>query len=1309
MARSRQTGAWIGALLGLALAAQPASAQPGDDGLARIRLPGETQRLARRLADIQKLVEKQQWPEAVEEYQQVLEEAGDELVPISPRHLIQARRLCHLRIAALPLAGLRVYRARVDDQAKKWLEQGIANRDVRLLRRLADEAFCSRFADRALELLGDLAFESGRFEEAERWWRMLARPAVVQQQHDQAKGEKPSATDLLFPDPQVDLALVRAKQVLARLFKGEREGLARELESFRALHPKAEGVLAGRKGLYADTLHALLAKPGEWAPAAGGEPAWLTFAGAASRSLIAPQAPRFVSLDGPTWQVPLAENAANKEGLPQTPTAAALRLAWHPVIVGDQVLVADTQTVTAYHLLTGKVSGRFDLIEDLRLRLPNFDSRIAARSGARFTLTVAGDFVYARLGASLMSEPGEAETRDGKADTYLVCLHLRPDRAGKLVPRWRPVRARTQDTDPPALFEGAPLVRDGRVYIARLRFGVGTLTTSIDCYDAETGALRWRQDVCETSARKEGEPRHRHHLLTAAGPLVVYATHSGAIVALDSATGRRTWAVRYPSRGPLTADGDRSPRDLAPAVYSDGRLFVAPADLDRILCLDANSGQLVWESKSVEVVHLLGVAQGRLIFTTGSRPRGIRALEATTGNDLRSWVQPDDGNELPTLGRGLLAGDQVWWPTVNGLRLLDQREGEPLDIDPTRLRHIQPGNLAWSNGCLVVASEDRLYAYVMPARLLEQRKREADARPKDAAARYRLALAQEDAGFPDDARASFAAADRLAGSDQRLRDRMQAGRHELLLARAERARAERRGEEAAAILDQAAAEEFTVPRRLHALSRLAALWREAQQPDRAKAVLQALLAEKALAQGLVCDRNGVPHRAADWAADELARLSGQTIRPRPDPPDDADEPAGPPTVALPLLRTWHVPLSLAREGNAAAERLLPAEGSGQAKSEVLFFVHGNRLICREGETGKQRWIRELPGPPVWIGRHADRVLAADGSTISCLTLADGQLVWGFTAPSRGPHGIVLLSGFRLAAGRLFCFLAGRQLLALDVRDGYVLWGRWAPGGRIQPLEPGGRFHSGFHAGSRWVVVQSSAGQRWVLDARTGATVHESATGREPWPQPPLPLPDGRFCLVPDAQHVVLFDPATGKDIWRYTLDRSVSLTGAPPQVLAGPDTVLVLAARNYGHELQRLDVKTGKPAWKDALLISRQPCDLSRSALGKDVVYVVHDQALHAHSLADGKWLWEQPLGRGDWQAVSAGQYVIAHPQSVANHVRNLASRSGSTVALYDARDGQVVQCLNFPGEDLAVVVGPRGLAVAAGGMAWGLRTAPEK
>src|SRR5205823_4700877 len=201
MAKCR--GQWWAVAAGwLALAVRPASADPP-------KLIGETPRTAQRFAEAAALEKQQNWPAAVEVYLRLLDEAGDDLVPAdgeagSLRHLLPARGLVHRRVAARPEL-LAPYRERVEPRAKRLLDQGEAGRDPQPLEQVVDLFFCSRSAEAALHLLGDLACERGDFDVARRYWHLL----------------EPSATELAYPDPEGGPALARAKQVLARLLAGD--------------------------------------------------------------------------------------------------------------------------------------------------------------------------------------------------------------------------------------------------------------------------------------------------------------------------------------------------------------------------------------------------------------------------------------------------------------------------------------------------------------------------------------------------------------------------------------------------------------------------------------------------------------------------------------------------------------------------------------------------------------------------------------------------------------------------------------------------------------------------------------------------------------------------------------------------------------------------------------------------------------------------------------------------------------------------------------------------------------------------------
>ena len=77
------------------------------------------------------------------------------------------------------------------------------------------------------------------------------------------------------------------------------------------------------------------------------------------------------------------------------------------------------------------------------------------------------------------------------------------------------------------------------------------------------------------------------------------------------------------------------------------------------------------DSRDYRWPYLLGVSSGRLIFTT---PKYIRAVNAASGGDEDCWQTPADPGYpgLPSYGRGFLAGDYVFWPTRDGVRVLCQ-------------------------------------------------------------------------------------------------------------------------------------------------------------------------------------------------------------------------------------------------------------------------------------------------------------------------------------------------------------------------------------------------------------------------------------------------------------------------------------------------------------------------------------------------------------------------------------------------------------------------------------------------------------
>lgn len=1223
----------------------------------RVAVPGESRATANRMAATAKLVADKQWSEAIDEYSQIQDESGDDLVPLDSWHSISARRLCQQQLAALPPEALRLYRDRVESQAKKWFEQGKAEREPRLLRRLVDEAFCSRYTDRGLDLLGDLAFERGRFEEAETWWNMLAPPP--------AKPDlKPRSLDLTYPGPQIDLSRVRAKQLLARLFAGNRDYWTDDLKAFRTAHGNAHGDLAGQTGKYADILETIFNQPGlkKALDERNSRPRpWPTFAGDSSHNFIAPQAPKRLAYESPPWPIRLKGQPSGNERPQRMTKPGNLSISesqpkYHPVIAGDLVFIADAHSVAAYDVLTARRLGSFNLQS---IKKPdNVADHPSASEGGEYALTVAENRVYAVLGNS-----GTGLAPKAESESVLVCLDLPPQSDGQFHLRWHRV-ARNPDggeKEFATYWEGPPIVGDNQVFIARTRVDKNPGLTSVECYDADSGMICWRQEVCRAAENTSPDSHHRTHVLTRAGLNLVYSSDTGVIVALDAASGRRTWACRYASRGLKTDNGDPAPRGLSPLVYHSGRVHVAPTDFDGLLCLDALTGEKIWERKPIEVVHLMGVAKGRLILTTAKShwPAGIRALDAETGVDLRGWIQPEDSSNLLAYGRGFLAGDLVYWPTLNpetkekGLYILNQDDGQPA-IDPSQYWQVRCGNMSLGHGCLAVADDENLYVYVPPARLLEQRTDQAR-NSLSATAQYYLALAQADADQSTKALETFARAARLVQPNETwgnksLLQQIHEDWHQHLLSLADKATRSHDPKAAGLFFEQTANTEFSVADRLRALAHQAEGLSPTDSP-RAIGICKSILQDDALRRSWLVDANGTRHQARWWAAEKINRWAGTedskvlAHSKSPIPNRDlfseklgkSENEVSPGDVVphwkLPLTPSWQISLD-------RGETFL---GVVHSSDRCLFTCRGRDLICREFMTDRPRWVQRLGDNPNWLATYGDFILVASSKEIDLLSLANGSIQWELSAPpaaSSRERDEADLHDFRLVGTVLIFFQRHRHLFGMDVQTGRVMWQRQAPGASLQLPPPDGRFRPNFYAGEKGVLVQTSGGRLWIVDPVTGKSTYEGSTSRSPWPRPPVSVEKDRVALIQDVQHVFLLNLPAGKVLWKKTLGQP-SITAQAPQLLWNGQSLFQLSD---GWSLVQLDLVNGASIVEKA--ISTEPINAELAALDSDGLYYVNRGVLQARTLTAARLLWEQPLPRSavPWRVVVSGKYLFLMP-----------------------------------------------------------------
>ena len=636
---------------------------------------------------VKALLADRQWDEAVEILRQLAESSEGKLLGVTSRRYVSLPEWCQLQVAALPPEALKLYRARVDPLAQKWYEQGVAQRNRRLLQNVVQQAFASKYGDDALMALGEMALESGDYVAARWYWERIlpsTSPAGAVR------------TWPGYPDTDLDVAAVRARLVLVSILEGATGRAKAELDEFTRLHPDARGRLGGQEGPYAVLLKRVWSKSLSW-PAAPPDPNWPTFAGNPQRNKIAPQ---LIDVGAVAWRTRLRPPAAPPDRTMEPPTIGESPhepLSFFPSLVGSMVLVHDGQQVLAVRLETGKPAWGQAAIYQSQLAgvvSPPLPSDMFGLP--RFSMTVFENRLLARMGSPVTGLPqgATATIRPG----YLVCLDMAAE--GRLLWKVEPEEGWT--------LEGSPVADDRGVYVAMRRQDVRP-QAFVACFDPDTGRLRWRRFICgaETPARGVFY-ESSHNLLTLGGDTLYYNTNLGAVAAVCTDDGRPLWVSLYPRarHGNLAKLAPHWRRDLNPCILDHGTLLVAPADSPRIFALDAVTGQALWQTGTEveDAVHLLGVTHQWLI-AGGKKLYWISLREEDRGRVKHVWP---NGAEGPGYGRGLLAGQDVLWPTRDKLYIFDSRSAQPRKVVDLKARGAAGGNLLVADGRLLIATENEL-------------------------------------------------------------------------------------------------------------------------------------------------------------------------------------------------------------------------------------------------------------------------------------------------------------------------------------------------------------------------------------------------------------------------------------------------------------------------------------------------------------------------------------------------------------------------------------------------------------------------
>ncbi len=684
-------------------------------------------------------IAERQWDDAIESLRQLMEHQGDKLVRVDELRYLPLREFCQMRLAELPAEARKSYRARIDATAKQLYDEGILHRDAAPLNRLVEQMFLSSWTDKALYALGEMALEQANYREARWCWERispelrspdglplwLAIRSGRERPTDSRRHDEPGAKAwLAFPDTDLNLADVRARLVLVSIREGALARAKIELADFVARHPLEKGRIAGREVNYADTLRQLLTAA-ETAEAASQTLAaksdWPTFAGSPRRTAIASPRSGFGTK---IWEIPLVTAGGYQADVNifgggmfvrqmrvAEDSGAPGLLSFHPIVSGDLVLFNREDRIFAFNLRNGQPAWPTvnaadrepgEIYRAVGREMPvdqNRGSTLYHAWGApRFTMTAVNNRLYARLGSPITAHPSD-EQFAGES-SYLVCLDL----AGQGYLRWRTPLAGKDDDH--WAYEGAPVCDGANVYVA-MRYSDVRPREHVACFDAQTGAMRWRRLVCAAETPAQGQVEEiTHNLLTLAQGVLYVNTNLGAVAALSASDGRVLWLTRY-RRAKLLSSADQSHlyRDLNPCVYDRGNLYVAPTDVQGIYSFDASTGRMLWESVGAhDAVHLLGVAHDCLIASG----RRLYWLKADGGKEVNAFP---DQLTVQGYGRGALVGDQVYWPTRGDIRIFPQAMGAERKREVPDPIPVDGGNLIVAGDYLLIATPKKLVAY----------------------------------------------------------------------------------------------------------------------------------------------------------------------------------------------------------------------------------------------------------------------------------------------------------------------------------------------------------------------------------------------------------------------------------------------------------------------------------------------------------------------------------------------------------------------------------------------------------------------
>lgn len=646
-------------------------------------------------------------------------------------------------IGTMPAKGLRRYRTLFDPPAQQLYRQAVASSDTAALRRVVHDYLHSSYGAKALDALGTIYFDRGRFFRAARSWRQ----------------------GLEVAPQRTDKPLVLAKIATAYHLAGDAEAADEVVRKIKADHAGATAVLGGKK----QSIAAFLARVQTMKPVGrtaqgAGRTTWSGLAGAADGMTVMDVSDVVLM---PRWRKPLLlENPSLPGDLvvlkhDLTPsyqmhyssstrmtTSASLRdghidvvtmrsnrrsafvcpPALYPVISGELIVCRTDKAVMAYEAFTGEEkwhSEAFPMYRDMSgISIRSYSYGYGTKVGDRGwnTVTVADGKVFAignfrpslssnQLNAALRQYANDKKRAALLADTSnLTAMSLK---GGKRLWEIGHLAGGNDEILRSCKFISLPTYYRGQLYVMAMYLE----SYYVICLDASNGRVVWKASVSQAPAINMRSGYFSYLLERGSGPAVadgqVFAlTNAGVVAAFDAETGQTLWAHQYPSRsaqGLSSYPGSTTTSVFNPAnpvIVCRGQVICLPADSTNVLALSVDDGSLSWEAdrkgqrylSSIDDRRVLLSAPGQLVLATARRA-AVRKLYPAGNVDNKGIV----GRPAVTPIEAVSSGRGRLWR----LNLADYHT-ETADLGhPGGLL----GNLVSTEGKLIAANALGLCAY----------------------------------------------------------------------------------------------------------------------------------------------------------------------------------------------------------------------------------------------------------------------------------------------------------------------------------------------------------------------------------------------------------------------------------------------------------------------------------------------------------------------------------------------------------------------------------------------------------------------